>query len=135
MDLMHLSVVLEVLQTSLGCEAGVKPRFPWIILLGGCREGQRGVPKQTRWCCHSQLTFLEWELLKSQQDCPGIPRRWMQDMLEMEETMRRAKHAASKICHQFFLSIVTPNSRKIPKFQHPQSVFQSTNSRAQKASE
>lgn len=54
-DLQHQ----EVLQTSLGCGAGVKPCFPRIILLGGCKEGQRGgsVPKQTG-KCPSRMVFL-----------------------------------------------------------------------------
>lgn len=46
-----VGLVLEH-QEGLGCGAGVKPCFPWIILLGGCRGGQRGgsVPKQTGKC-------------------------------------------------------------------------------------
>lgn len=100
----------EGLQTCLGCGAGVKICFLWIIQLGGCREGQRGgsVPKQTgKWPWGEQ---------------------------------RRQKNTWICHQFLLLIVTSTPMSPKAGKFpcqkcQHPKSVFQSMNSWAQKSSE
>lgn len=163
MDLVYLTVVLGrwwqtwsirrccKLPWSVGQELNLV--HGWFCLQhAGKDRGEAQFPNKqenapARWCSHelglhsSQVSFLEWEHVKCQQDFLDIPRRGTKG--ECWRCVGHGDREESKGCSiKKYLNLlpvfplnsdchsVSPNSREFPgpKCQHPKSVLQSTNS-------